>query len=109
MQNDDLTVHVFQNRNWCSQKSDRWFFLTWYIKRRFHRKDFKSKKKYEGTGFIFQRRVFCMQNLTKEQKQQPVVILQQAIFIYLLCAERYALQLYGISLRLFYFNLTVYT
>ena len=27
MQKDDLNVHVIQNRNWCSPKSDGWFFF----------------------------------------------------------------------------------
>ena len=45
------------------------------------RKDFQRKKK------ILKERKLCMQNLTKERKQPPVVILQQAIFtIYLFCA-----------------------
>ena len=49
---DDLNVHIFQNRNWCSPKSDRWFFfLTLTVRGPFHRKDFKWKK-YGGTGLI---------------------------------------------------------
>ena len=31
-------------------------------------------------GYFLKKRKFCMQNLTKEQKQPPVVILQQVIF-----------------------------
>ena len=26
LQKDDLNLHVFQNKSWCSPKSDRWFF-----------------------------------------------------------------------------------
>ena len=38
-------------------------------------------------GYFLKRRKFCMQSLTKERKQPPVVILQQAIFynIFILC------------------------
>ena len=28
MWKDDLNVHLFRNRNWCSPKSDRWFFFS---------------------------------------------------------------------------------
>ena len=52
MPKDDLNVHVFQNWNWSSPKSDRWFFsLTLTVRRPFHRKDFKWKK-YEGKGLF---------------------------------------------------------
>ena len=52
MRNDDLNVHVFQNRNWCRPKSDSWFFfLTLTVREPFHRKDFKWKK-YGGAGLI---------------------------------------------------------
>ena len=45
MRKDDLNVHVFQYKNWCSPKSDRWFFfLTLTVRGRFHRKDSKWKK-----------------------------------------------------------------
>ena len=40
----DLNVHVFQDRNWCSTKSDRIFFLALVVRRPFHRKNFKWKK-----------------------------------------------------------------
>ena len=44
-ENMTLNKHVFQDRNWCSTKSDRWFFfLTLAVRRPFHRKDFKRKK-----------------------------------------------------------------
>ena len=50
---DDLNVHIIsQNRNWCSQKSDGWFFcLTLTVRGPLNRKDFKWKK-YGGTGLI---------------------------------------------------------
>ena len=51
MHKDDLNVHVFQYNNWCSPKSDLWyFFLTFTVRGPFHRKDFKWK--YGGTGLI---------------------------------------------------------
>ena len=44
-------------------------------------------EKIWGYGLISKKRKLCMQNLTKEQKLPPTVILQQAIFrIYLFCA-----------------------
>ena len=63
--------HEFQNRNWGL----------------LHRKDFKWKKKYGGTGQVFEKRKLCLQSLTKEWKQPPVVILQQVNFrnIFILC------------------------
>ena len=45
MQKDDLTVHVFQGKNWYSPKSAGWFvFLTLTVRGPFYRKDFKWKK-----------------------------------------------------------------
>ena len=56
MLKDDLNVNPFQDRNWCSTKSDRWFFfLTLAVIRPFHRKDFKWKK-YGGTGLLSQKK-----------------------------------------------------
>ena len=52
MRKDDLNVHVFQYKNLCSPKSDRWlFFLTLVVRGPFHRKDFEWKK-YGGTGLV---------------------------------------------------------
>ena len=81
MQDNDLNVHVFQNRNWCSPKSDRRiFFLTLTVRTPFHRKDFKWKKNMVMRRYFLKKRKLFMKNLTKEQKQPPVVILQQSIF-----------------------------
>ena len=75
MRKDDLNVHVFQYKNWCNPKSDRWyFFLALTVREPFHRKDFKWKK-YGGTGLISEKNKFCTLNLTKERKHTPVVIL----------------------------------
>ena len=52
MRKDDLNVLVFQNRNWCSPKYDRFFFLTLTVRRPFHREDFKWGE-YGGTGLLF--------------------------------------------------------
>ena len=61
MRKDHLNVHVFQDRNWCSTKSDRWlFFLTLAVR-----------------GYFRKGRKLYMQNLTKARKQPPVVILQK--------------------------------
>ena len=52
MRKDDLNVHVFQYKNLCSPKSDRWLFLlTLVVRGPFHRKDFEWKK-YGGTGLV---------------------------------------------------------
>ena len=50
----------------------------------------KKKKKNGGMGSIYEKKKkkkLCMQNLTKEWKQPPVAILQQASFynIFILC------------------------
>ena len=39
-----------------------------------------SEKKYEGAGLISEKTEALLQNLTKERKQPPVAIPQQAIF-----------------------------
>ena len=46
-----------------------------------------SEKKYGGMGLISEKRKLCMQKLTKEWKQPPVVFLHQATFhnIFILC------------------------
>ena len=56
------------------------FFLTLTVRGPFHRKDFKWKKNIGVGGDFLKKRKLCIQNLTKERKQPPVVILQQAIF-----------------------------
>ena len=56
------------------------FFLTLIVRRSFHRKDFLVKKNAGVRGYFLEKRKLCMQNLTKERKKPPVVILQQLIF-----------------------------
>ena len=53
----DLNVHVFQKKNWCSSKSDRWFCdsHTLTVRATFRSKDFRWKKKYGGTGLLSQK------------------------------------------------------
>ena len=54
MRKNDLNVHLFQNRNYCSSKPDRlFFFLTLTVSGGwpFHEKDFKWKK-YGSTVLI---------------------------------------------------------
>ena len=62
------------------------FFLILAVRRFFSRKDFKWKK-YGCTGvygciwvYFLKKRKLYNQNLTKERKQPPVVILQNSIF-----------------------------
>ena len=47
------------------------------------------KKKIRGKGLISEKRRLCMQNLTKEREQPPVVILQQVVFynVFVLAAK----------------------
>ena len=49
------------------------------------------KKKIRGKGLISEKRRLCMQNLTKERKQPPVVILQQVVFynVFVLAAKNH--------------------
>ena len=52
MQKDDLNKHVFQNRNWCSPKSDRLFFFEVLLSEDLSIGSILSEKKYRGTGLI---------------------------------------------------------
>ena len=75
MRNNDVNVQVFQNRNpRYSPKSVRQFFFVALTVRK------KKEKKYGDTDHFLRKRKPWMQNLTKEWKQPPVVILQQLIF-----------------------------
>ena len=76
---DDLNVHIFQNRNWCSPKSDQlFFFWLWQSDPSIGR--ILGGKNLGVQGCFLKKQKLCMQNLMKEQKQSPVVILQQLIF-----------------------------
>ena len=70
MRKNDLNVRVFQNK---TEDNSIGKIL--------------SEKKYGDTGLISEKWKICLQNLTKEWKQPPVVILQQANFcnIFILC------------------------
>ena len=48
-----------------------------------------NEKIYGGTRLFLKKRKLCLQNVTKEQKQPPVVMLQQANFcnIFILCLQ----------------------
>ena len=53
MWKDDLNVHIFQYKNWCSPKSDWWFFFyPWLSEDLSIRRILGEKKKYEGMGLI---------------------------------------------------------
>ena len=70
MRNNDLHAHVFQNRNpRCSPESDRRFFSNFDCQK-------KNAKNMGVRSYFLKKRKPCMQNLTKERKQPPVVILQ---------------------------------
>ena len=44
MWKDDLNVHIFHYKNWCSPNLIDDFFLTWTIRGPFYKKDFKWKR-----------------------------------------------------------------
>ena len=70
MRRNDLNVHVFQNRiPRCSQNPIDDFFLTLTVRE-------KSENSMGVQGFSLKKPKPCMQNLSKDRKQQPVVILQ---------------------------------
>ena len=72
MRKDDLNVHVFQYKNWCSPKSDRWFFfLILTGGGSFHRKDFKWKKN-GGTGLISKKRKVLYAELNERAEAATV-------------------------------------
>ena len=52
MQKDDQNVHAFQNRNWCSPKSDWWFFFSNFDCQYISIGRILSGKKWGGTRFI---------------------------------------------------------
>ena len=87
MRKGNLNVHAFENRNCCSPKSDRCFFSNFDCQEDLSIGRILSEKKYGGKGLISEKTEALMQNLPKEWKQQPVVILQQAIFYnrFILC------------------------
>ena len=58
---------------------DDFFFLTLTVKGPFHRR-ILSEKNMGVRDYFLEKRKVCMQKFTKERKQPPVVILQQAIF-----------------------------
>ena len=64
------------------------FFFLWLSGELFIRR-ILIERKYEGTELLSQKkkRRLCIQNLRKERKEPPVVILQQVIFynIFILC------------------------
>ena len=110
MQKYVLNVHIFQNRNWCSPKSDWWFFSNFDCQRTFS----KKKKKKMGVWDQFlkkkKKKKLCMQNLTKEWKQPPVAILQQASFynIFILCLWLRIIRRSGQGIYLMNFPLQIF-
>ena len=55
MRKDNLIVHVFQNRNWFSPKSDWWFFFKLWLSEDLSIGTILSEKKYRGTGLLPQK------------------------------------------------------
>ena len=52
MQKDDPNVYVFQNKNWCSSKSDRLLFFWLWLSKDLSIVKILSEKKYGGTWLI---------------------------------------------------------
>ena len=68
-----LNVNVFQNRNWCSTKSDRrFFFLTLPGRRPFHSKDFKEKNVGVRGYFLKKRKLTCRTSQNWGNSQQSL-------------------------------------
>ena len=69
-----LMCTYFKAKTDVAQNLIHHFFVTLTVRGPFHKKYFK-RKKYGGTGLIFEKRKLCMQDLSKEGKQPAVVIL----------------------------------
>ena len=52
MLKDDLNMYAFQNKNWLSPKSDRWFFFKIWLSEGLSIERIFNEKKYESTGLI---------------------------------------------------------
>ena len=52
MQTDDVNMHVFQNRNWCSPKSDWLFFFYLWLSKDLSIVRIFSEKKYGRTELL---------------------------------------------------------
>ena len=67
------------------------FFSNFDWQKTFPQEGFQVKKNKGVRGYFLKKnkRKFCMQNLTKERKQPPVVILQQVVFynVFVLAAK----------------------
>ena len=75
MQKDDLHVYVFQNRNWCSPKSDSLFFFYLWLSEDSAIERILSEKDMGVRDYFLKKWKLCMHNLTKERKEPPVSIL----------------------------------
>ena len=53
MRKDDLNVKFFQNENWYSPKSNRWFFSNFDCRKTFPQEGFYVKKNFGGYGANF--------------------------------------------------------
>ena len=87
MRKDDLNVHVFQYKNLCSPKSDRWiFFLTLVVREPFHRKDFEWKK-YGGTELISEKAEVLYADFNKraEAATSSYSVTGNSLSIFILC------------------------
>ena len=80
-------MYYFKTENDVVQKQgiNGVFFVSFTVRRSFHRMDF-SWKKYGSTG-LSSKKTEALYGASKERKQPPVVTLQQAIFynIFSLC------------------------
>ena len=80
-QKDDLNEYISENRNSCGPKCDWWIFFSLWLLKDLCIRRILSEKNYRSSELISEKNPkLCMQNLTKERKQPPVVIPQQVIF-----------------------------
>ena len=52
MRKDYLNMHVFQYKNWCNPKSDRWFFFQLWLSEELFIGRILSEKNLGDTGLI---------------------------------------------------------
>ena len=85
MQKDDLNVHVFQYKNWCSSKSDRWFFFLNLTLRGPFQEGFYVKKTW-GYGVNFWKKtevLYAELNKRAEAATGSYYVTGNYLFIYL--------------------------
>ena len=68
MQKVDLNMHAFQNRNWCSLKSDHCFFFLWLSRELFILR-ILIERKYEGTELLSEKKTEALYSELKKRAE----------------------------------------